>query len=230
MKTRPYAVEVHKDSKKIIRELAEGVQISSISKRYGIHRNALTAFKRNRMPEQVVKAVERRDITAAEEIYTIILKTVRDMEKLADSCDDFLQDPEDSEKYYMGPRAHEIDVVWEELVGQTQDGMPRYKKHKETLQDVIDRHFSRQDNIISVKASMTDPRVLFVRSADTLTKQMDTLVQAWKAVDQGRSSFLGTPAWQEVVKTILEATEEYPDIRRVIADRLSRISEEGDRY
>jgi hypothetical protein len=68
-------------------------------------------------------------------------------------------------------------------------------------------------------------RVLLVKSAEMLTKQMDTLVQAWKQVDQGSSAFIGTTAWQKVVQTILEATEEYPEVRRRIADGLSKISE-----
>jgi hypothetical protein len=225
MKTRPYAVDRHPKSQEIQQKLAEGVPIRSIAERYGIHRNSLARYKQYRLPDQVVKAAKSRDITSANELFDIILKAVRNMEKLADSCDEYLQDPDNPNLYYMGPRAHEVDVVWDQLVGETKDRKPVYKRHRESLQDVIDRHFDKDSSIVNIKTSHTDPRVLLVKSAEMLTKQMDTLVQAWKQVDQGSSSFIGTPAWQKVVQTILEATEEYPEMRRRIADELSKISE-----
>jgi len=55
---------------------------------------------------------------------------------------------------------------------------------------------------------------------------METLVNAWKSVDQGRSSFVGTESWKQVVQVILKATEQYPEARRVIADGLSQITGE----
>lgn len=69
-----------------------------------------------------------------------------------------------------------------------------------------------------------DPRVLLVKSSEALAHQMDTLVQAWRSVDQGKSSFLGTPAWEQVVKVIQDATNRYPEVRRLISDGLSRIN------
>jgi hypothetical protein len=53
---------------------------------------------------------------------------------------------------------------------------------------------------------------------------METLVNAWKSVDQGRSSFIGTPAWDQVVSVILKATERDPQMRREIADGLGKIT------
>jgi len=220
-KSKPYAVDVHPQAEQIRRELAENVQIASISKKYGIHRNALTFYRKNRMPEQVVKAVEKRDLTNAEELFQIILKTVRYMETLSASCDAELRDPDNPELYYMGTRAEDVDVIWEEPI-ETASGVI-FKKHRDKLQDMIDKNMSG-GNLISTRISKTDNSVLLIKSSDTLTKQMDMLVQAWRTIDQGKSSFLGTPAWNRVVKVVLDATEEHPEIRRRIADDLSRIT------
>lgn len=225
---RRTAVEMSPHRQEIERRLANGDSLRSISKGYGISRAALTKHKETRLPQKVIKAAQKRDISDAQEIFEIILKSVRYMEKLADSCDDYLQDPDNDDLYYMGPRAHELNVIWEEVIGENDAGFPITKKHRESIQDLIDRTMDQESTILSIKTAHTDPRALIVKAAETLTKQMDTLVQAWRAVDQGKNSFVDTPAWNQVVKIILEETETHPEMRRKLADRLSRIGEEPD--
>ena len=220
---RKTAVELHPKNKEIERRLAKGDSINSISGAYGISRGALSRHKESRLPQKLINAVQKRDITSAEELFQIILGTVRKIEKLSESCDAYLQDPDDPNLYYMGPRAHEVDIVWEEEI-ETSDGSCIYKKHRDTLQDLIDTYF-RGGEIVKMKSSHTDPRILLVKSSDTLTKQMDTLVQAWKSVDQGSSAFIGTESWNQAVKTILRVTEPYPEIRREMAIELSKLSD-----
>lgn len=220
---RRTVVDKHPKKKEIERKLASGEKVSVLSKQYGIHREALRRYKQNYLPERVVSAVKKRDITSAEELFQIILKAVRYMEKLADSCDEYLKDPDNPDLYAMGPRAHEIDVVWEEPVPQG-DGGWRYVKRRNTLQEIIDNYITKGD-IVSLKSTFADPRVLIIKASEGLTNQMDSLIQAYKSVDQGKSSFIGTPAWDKVVRTLLDATSEYPEIRRKIADGLSTITE-----
>jgi hypothetical protein len=221
--SRKTAVEMHPKKDEIERRLAQGDTILSISQQYGISRPALSKHKANRLPDKVVKAVQNRDITDAQELLNIILKAVRHMETMADSCDDYLLDPDNPDRYYMGPRAHEVDVIWEEPV-ETPSGDYKYLRRRNTLQELLDK-LSMSGDIISMKSQHTDPRILLIRSAEALTKQMDMLVQAWKSADQGRSAFIDTPAWAQVVKIVLDATEPYPEVRRVIADELSKVSE-----
>ena len=226
-RTRPMKVEIHPKRKQIEQELAEGVQISTISSKYNIHRNALIAYKKNRLPERVVKAVERRNITDAQQLFEVILKAVQRMEKLSDACDSFLQDPDDPGEYYMGPRAHEIKVVY--LEGETVETARGEKiswtRKTAMLQDLIDRVMGvGLRRLVSISSNDTDPRLLLVKSSDALTKSMETLVNAWKSIDQGRSSFVGTDSWRKVVDVILKATEDHPEVRRVIADGLGELT------
>ena len=224
-KRRPCAVEKHPQAKKIIRELAEGGQLLDISKRYGIHRNALRFYRDNRLSQKIVKAAELRSITDAQKLFETILKAVERMEKLSDSCDEYLTDPNNPEKYYMGPQSWEVDIIWYEL-DYGQDGKVFKTRHRDSLQELLNR--LKADNpdmlINEFKARHTDPRLLLVKASEALTKQMDVLVSAWKKVDNGQSAFLNTPAWQQVVQTILDSTEDHPEVRRKIADGLSRIN------
>ena len=219
---RRTAVSAHPRKVDIERRLAKGDSITSISKAFGISRDALTRYKSSKLPQQLVKSVQKRDITNADDLFNIIMGTVLKMEKMSESCDVYLQDPDNAELYYMGPRAHEVDVIWEEEI-DIGNGNTIFKKHKDTLQDIIDR-FLKGVDITKMKSTHADPRVLLIKSAETLTKQMDTLVQAWRAVDQGSSSFIGTPAFQEVIRVILKETEEHPEIRRRLANGLADIT------
>ncbi len=222
-RTRRTVVELHPKRKQIEKALAEDVPIRALSEKYKISRQALEAYKRNRLPKQIIKSVERRNITDANELFTIILKAVQRMEKLSDSCDDYLQDPERPDMYYLGPQASEIDVVYIET-RTMKNGRQVQSKRKSTLQQLIAKMESGDKQVLDIKYRATDPRALLVQSSDSLTKQMATLVEAYRAIDQGKSSFLGTPAWNAVVKVIQDATKEYPEVRRLISDGLSRLN------
>ncbi len=226
-RTRPTVVELHPKRLQIEKELGEGLPIKSLVRKYGISQQALNGYKRNRLPERVVKAVERRNITDAQQLFEVILKAVQRMEKLSDACDSFLQDPDDPGEYYMGPRAHDIKVVY--LEGETVETARGEKivwnRKTAMLQDLLDRIAGvGMRRIVSVSSNDTDPRLLLVKSSDALTKSMETLVNAWKSIDQGRSSFVGTESWRKVVDVILKATAAHPEIRREIADGLGELT------
>ncbi len=218
-KSRRTVVEMHPKKKQIERDLAEGVQISYMSKKYGISRQALEGYRRSRLPGKLIKAVEHQDITDAQSLFQVILKACQRMEKLSDACDEYLQDPDDVTKYFLGEHEQEIQVIGE----RTDDNGRRYKV-KKPLSVIIRELEGKGYQIEKLKSNTTDPRMLLVRTSEALTKQMETLVNAWKSVDQGQSSFIGTPAWQEVVNIILRSTENFPEARRAISDGLSKIT------
>ncbi len=216
---RKTVVEMHPKRKNIEQELAEGLPIRAISKKYKISRQALDGYKRNRLPKKLIKSVERQDITDAQHLFQVILKACQRMEKLSDACDEYLQDPDDVTKYFLGEHEQEIMVV-----GERVDEKGKRFRVKKPL-SVIMRELEGQGyEIERFKSNTTDPRMLLVRTSEALTKQMETLVNAWKAVDQGQSSFIGTQAWQEVVNIILKSTEQYPEVRRAISDGLGKIT------
>lgn len=222
MRTRPTAVELHENRRLIEQELAEGVPIRTLSERYGIHRSSLERYKKNRLPEVLVQAVEQRDITNAHEVFAIIQKIVQRMEKLSDSCDEYLQDPDAPGMYHIGPQAEEIQVVYKEEIALP-NGEMRIVRTKDSLQDLLLRIEQDGVSVTDLKGNQTDPRILLVKSSEMLTKQMDMLVQAWKSVDRGKSQLFASESWQQAVEVILQETQEYPDIRRRIADGLKRI-------
>lgn len=226
---RKTVVEVHPKRLEIEKELGEGLAIRSISRKYGISQQALIGYKRNRLPDRVVKAVEKRNITDAQQLFEVILKAVQRMEKLSDACDSWLEDPDRPGEYFMGARAQEVTIIYQEMVEKrNKDGevvKVIWEKRKAKLQDLLNRVYEvGVHRVVSISSPETDPRVLLVKSSEVLTKQMETLVNAWKSVDQGRSSFIGTPAWDQVVSVILKATERDPQMRREIADGLGKIT------
>jgi len=221
-RTRPTAVEMHPNRTLIEQELAEGVPIRTLSERYGIHRSSLERYKKTRLPMVLVEAVERRNITNAEEVFTIILKTVQRMEKLSDSCDEYLRDPKEPGKYYIGPQADEIQVVYKKEI-ILPNGEARVMRKKDTLQDLLFQVEQSGNFVQELKGAQTDPRILLVKSSEMLTKQMEMLVQAWKSVDQGKTTLFSSEAWQQAIEVILSETREYPEIRRRIADGLKSI-------
>ncbi len=218
-------IKTHPKRKEIVSDITHGVPIDTIAKTYNLSASTITRYRDELLSKVEYDDVQHMQRMDAASLYNVITKAVLRMEMLSDSCDIYLRDPEDSNRYYMGPRAAELDVVWYEL-DYDDEGKTHRIRHKDTLQDLLDR--MTQDNpdmrVKAITAHPVDPRILLVKASETLAKQMDTMINAWRSVDEGRSSFIGTPAWDKVVQAILVSTEGTPEVRRKIAKALEALN------
>jgi hypothetical protein len=91
------------------------------------------------------------------------------MQKLYDACDEYLQDPENGEKYYLGPRAHELRVVYEEPSGK------KTVRKKATLDHLIKTLKAKGKTPLEVSSRYADPRKLIIDTASVLSKQLELI-------------------------------------------------------
>lgn len=206
-----WAVDKHPKRKRIIKEIMENVPIRQISEWSGISRAAITRYKDAELLPKVVKAQQivtqeaqsvaidthRRQITDAAELFGIIMDAVDRMRKLGDACDEYLQDPQDPSKYFLGDREEE---VW--IVGYREDSEGKRYKVKSRLDELLHRIGEEDIVVTSVTSSKTDPRMLLVRASDTLSRQLETLTQAWRTVEEQRTGFTRTEEWSHLVETL----------------------------
>lgn len=231
-KARKFAVETHPKRKQIDKELIEGHTINSVSNKYGISYKAVRGYRDKVLYPKVLEATqqraevtksvaietERKNITDAAELFNIILTAVDRMKKLSDACDEYLQDPDDVSKYLLDPHGHEITVIFHK---KGKDG----KRHKEkrTLSSVMERMEKDGYIIDSLTMSAADPRVMIVKASETLSRQMDTMVNAWKAIEDQRTNFSKAPEWRELTNVLEEILGRHPEERQIIADRLRSV-------
>lgn len=232
-KARKFAVETHPKRKQIDKELIEGHTINSVSNKYGISYKAVRGYRDKVLYPKVLEATqqraevtksvaietERKNITDAAELFNIIITAVNRMRKISDACDEYLQDPDDVTKYFLGPHDYEINVV-----GYRKDKDGKRYKVKESLGDILAKLKQNGYEVTKLSSFQADPRIMLVKASETLSRQMDTMVNAWKAIEDQRTNFSKAPEWKELTTVLEEILGRHPEERQIIADRLRSIS------
>ncbi len=206
-----FAAQRHKQRKRIDKEIIEGVPLLRISKWCGISRGALARYRDSVLLPKVAKlqlsaaehhsavAKERqtRHLIDAAELLEIITDAVDRVRKLGDACDAYLQDPEDPTKYFLGDREEEVHIV-----GYREDDQGRRYAVKGRLSDILARLEGEGITVTSITSTKADPRMLLVRSSDTLSRQLEALTIAWQAAEQHRTSFASSDEWGRLVELL----------------------------
>jgi hypothetical protein len=167
---RKYTVDTHPDRDKIIKAIIRGeTSLRNIGKQYGVSIACLAGYLKDKLAAQSAKVLAKEEdkngANLLQRIETIMVR----MQKLYDACDDYLQDPENGERYYLGPRAHEMNVVYE-----TRSGKKTMRK-KATLSRLLEQLAKKKMDPVEVYTKYADPRKLIIDTASVLSKQLELI-------------------------------------------------------
>jgi hypothetical protein len=211
--------------------LAEKVPITQIAKQFGLSRNAIAAFRDKFMGSFATVAAERvdiltanlekqRDIQAdlrnAESVWSHLKRMTEQAWKMLAACDEYLQDPENPEKYDLGPRGVDITVV---MFENDDEGRPRKSKAK--LSELIDEIRGTGRAVSEVKYSIADPRMLLLKTQETLTKNLELIARLQGELTEVTINITQTAEWKEIQQTILQVTADHPEVREALANALT---------
>ncbi len=217
--------------------VSDNRNITTLARQIGISRHALYRHRDNHMGELLQRVNEVRKEAAAEAAievartetradYSRALNVMRELErcfirtnKMFDACDKWLRDPVDPEEYFLGPRVHDVDVMWFEIGDRG-----RVINHRERLSAILDRvSGATGEGVETVEIRHADPRELLLKSTKTLNSLMSFLarlkeqLEASAAADPTQSD-----AWNRIRTILLEELADYPEARARIAERLVR--------
>jgi DNA-binding CsgD family transcriptional regulator len=228
-----YAIGKHPKRKEIEAHIISGqLSNSEIARRYGIHRESVARYRDNILLPEIlsqqqivakerqnyVEEVQRKQITSAEQLFDMILIAVERMNKLSDACDEYLQDPDDPAKYFVGEREDEIQVI-----GQRVDEKGKVYNVKSTLSDIMAQLSDAGYRVSRMQSYKADPRVLLIKTAETLTKQMGTLIEAWARVEETQRAYASSPEWKKLTSMLQEIAGLDQSVRQKITQGLERL-------
>ena len=214
-----YKVEIHPQKKKIISALVRGKgSLREIALQYGVTHGSLHRFLKDRLAPQIAKRRAAEQVRDGETAVNQINKVMVRVQKMYDACDEYLQDPEDPDKYYLGPRGDEIMVDYY-MYDQEGKNITRFK---DTLQNIINQ--LRGTNVTETRYKYADPRRLLLETAKVLNTQLELLARISGELKNINVSIIGTAVWIQIQQIILDATKEHPEIRRRLAGYFSSVS------
>ena len=196
------ALQRHK-AEHLAEGLARGAEIVQ-AKRAGI--TAMIAAKAAERAESDAAVTDARNI----QVYEALGLAFARIGKLFDACDRFLTDPANPSEYTLAPRAHELEVVHQVVVGKRGDGTAIVENQKHLLSELLasSPETLRADDVVSVKWRQADPRQLVLGAARRLEAQQRWLADLLvKMQDHEAQDVARSPEWGVLREKIAAAVE-----------------------
>lgn len=162
----------HAQKLEIERVIAGGQTFRRIASQFSISEAAVRRHVGKCIPLmlQELRAAQKkaRAIIVEDEVTRVFTR----LYKLLDACDEWLTDPDDSEKYSLGARASELTVIYDDLADVTSKGHPKRKS------DQLSRLLARLEKngkieAFAVTSKHADPRDLIVRTAAEIKAHLE---------------------------------------------------------
>ena len=228
----------HGEREEIDRALVRGEGLRGLARRYGTSHVALFRHKQEHIPAELARVaeagrlaratalvgeVERRAVgeeARGLDVMAELESTLRRMNKLFDACDDWLTDPEDPERYDLGPRAEELLVhYW--ATGADGRRVRAKAPLSELLQQVVR---TGGIEVEGVDLRGADPRELILKAARRLEAGLQLVARLLGQLP-GRAEqpgptvnvLVASPEWLTTRAAILAALEPYPEAREAVA-------------
>lgn len=223
---RPSKIENHPKRQYIIEAIIEGKEsYRNIGKRFDISASAVLKYKNTYLAENLSKVIAIKAIGKKEAVENQCNETAANqlqnimglMYKQLAACDAYLSDPEDPTKYSLDPRAWECDVVYLDVDPDT----GRSTRKRESMQRIIDQMNERNINPVEIKMNQEDPRKLILSTATVLTKQLELIAKIEGIIKDTTVNVTVNQQWQQIEQVIYEATENAPEVRKKIVERLA---------
>ena len=227
--TVPYAIDMHPQRDEIIQDILEGKSRASIRKKYGLSNDSVIKnfLEKRLMAPLAEKKLEKRDESAA--VLQEKLDRIQSyLDKLIASCDEFLTDPRNPGRYYMGDRADELMVVYEreEVLD---NGKVIRKRYSDDLQTLLNKGLRNDETALQVKSTRMDIRKLLLDTLSVSQKQIEMIGRiTGQMQDILVHADINGIVVPRVHDLIVEAEDKEPGVKDWMIERLIAIIDEGE--
>jgi hypothetical protein len=157
-----------KNALAINQALQRGEPVLQLHKQYGYSRSTISKHKKECIPALLDDSLNTKNNvigTSGMALIEDVQSQINLVKKLVVACDEYLQDPDNPEKYFLGPRADEVEISYTEQV----NGRASQVKKKALLQEIIDEiHATERYSILNITMKHADPRELLLKAIGKL--------------------------------------------------------------
>ncbi len=207
-------VDLTKDPRKIAitEDILSGMSIRDVAAKHKTQANSIVRFINKQLSLVIHDSELRARLESAEGIRGRLVAHLERIDKLFDACDEFLQDPDNPEKYYLGPRAQEVRVVY-----YIKDDNGKRVKESAMLDELLARAGERIE-VDQTAFEVTDPRKVILATAQVATKQLEVLARLidGAARIEGNSPVTSSEAWTKVQQVIINVVRDDPSMLALI--------------
>ena len=219
MPGRRWTIDTHPDRAKIIKAICAGKDsMRGIAKHYDISASNVTRYLEERLSEKAALARAHQDREEGQAVLDQLREVMGRMKKLYDACDDYLKDPENPDRYELGPRSWEVDIVYRTVEEDTGHMITR----KEGLQAILDKLDQRGYQPWEVRMKQADPRRLIVETAGALTRQLELMAKIEGAIAETTINVNISEKFLAIKAVLVKATAGHPEVMERIVEELEK--------
>jgi len=196
----------------------------TIADEYGLSHQALIRHKADHVLADILTAWQAERAQNGQDLADELRRWMGFITKLLEACDRWLTDPDDTTRYDLGPRAHEIMVHYE-ATERGPGGRPIVARRKARLSDLLPRVQAVHDGltVTLVEHKAADPRKLIIDATARLEGHLRLLAElVGKLQTQGSVSITLAPEWLTLRGEILTALAPFPEARYALAATIDR--------
>ncbi len=170
-----YTIDKHPKKKAIVRDILKGIPDHTIALNYDISDMNVRRYRNGKLMKLCAQVVaeEKND---AQGLLDRIEPVIEKVERLFEAFDEWLRDPADKSKYFVGPRAEEVMVV-STHIEKNDKGKEITVKTKRPLSSWVTAIEEQGEDLLTLQWTSQDPRALMLKTAETLNKHMDFLAK-----------------------------------------------------
>lgn len=212
-------VATHPRRAEIEAAILEGRTLSDVSRAFGLRRVDVDRYVHGQLQLALRDSEIRARLDSVEGLRGRLASHLTRIEKLYDACDEYLTDPDNPGKYYLGPRANEVRVVY-----YTKG--PKGERIKQTaMLDEMLALAGEGVEVGDVRFEGVNPRRLVIETANTATRQLEVLA---KLIDGAAKMETGAPvttseAWVQVQQVIVNIVKDDPAMAALM-ERLEKVA------
>jgi hypothetical protein len=209
----------HKENRGIDLAIVAGkLSDRNIAKQFGVTYSAVFRHRQEHLPEILKRGYEAQKNADASAVMDELQRCIKLTNKVLAACDEWLTDPEQTDRYSLDPRADELTVIYSEPNG---DGKPH--KKKATLDELLARVRVLPlpgRSIEMVETKRADPRELILKAIAQLRPQAELLARLEGKLKDTSINVLINPEWLAVRGALMKALAPFPEAREVVAAAL----------
>jgi hypothetical protein len=214
-------IEVHPERAEIDKAIVEGVTQKEISRRFGVPQPVISRYVWNSFARTKVQADIARDVSHGNMVLAHMMRMLETLEKMRQSLMEYLQDPNDPSKFWVGPRATEIDVVYD-APRANEAGVYRERTKLSTLlEEIRDAH--PEFEMVEVNVKTADARKLLLDVVNSTAKQLQLWIDTELAASQVKNDEAVRSILDELVPLLLEEADDKPELKPHVTRLLRKV-------
>lgn len=220
-------VDTHPKKTQIVNALVRGEGIRMISDRFGISQTSLKRYLKDHLIPRAANEQAKRSLRDGDFILDELDEIMTEIKNYIKSSADYLRDPEDPEKFFIGPRAEDIEVVYYKKPPKGAE-MWKTVKTKSTIQKLLYKIEGEDYNITDWKFLNADPRKLYLEGYNTLIKYLSLLAKIKGEIKDVKININMIEEWPLIVAMLLKSTAGFPQVKEKIVAGLHSIADKTD--